>query len=80
MIVQLLKHKGQIIGLLKLLVEKTKSERGYTGTGRMISRIVNTLAGTYPINTRLVNTDEWEDPGAHIFIIVGLLFLILCRF
>ncbi|KAF8971500.1 armadillo-type protein [Flammula alnicola] len=51
-----------IIGLLALLVEKTKSERGYTGTGRLITRILNTIGGTYPLNTRFVNTSEWDDP------------------
>jgi proteasome activator subunit 4 len=44
-------------------VEKTKSERGYTGTGRLITRILNTIGSTYPLNTRFLNTDEWEDLG-----------------
>ncbi|KAF9474298.1 hypothetical protein BDN70DRAFT_884955 [Pholiota conissans] len=57
----LLPYKHEIIGLLALLVEKTKSERGYTGTGRMIIRILNTIGNTYPLNTRFVNTDEWDD-------------------
>jgi proteasome activator subunit 4 len=56
-------YKRQIIGLLTLLVEKTKSERGYTGTGRLITRILHTVGGTYPLNTRFLNTDEWEDLG-----------------
>ncbi|CAA7258771.1 unnamed protein product [Cyclocybe aegerita] len=59
----LLVHKAQIIGLLGLLVEKTKSERGYTGTGRLITRILGTIGGVYPLNTRFVNTKEWEDPN-----------------
>ncbi|KDR84826.1 hypothetical protein GALMADRAFT_233236 [Galerina marginata CBS 339.88] len=59
----LLPHKRQIIGLLALLVEKTKSERGYTGTGRLVTRILNTIGGTYPLNTRFVNTKEWDDPS-----------------
>jgi proteasome activator subunit 4 len=28
-----LKHKEQVLDLLSLLVEKTKGERGYSGTG-----------------------------------------------
>ncbi|KAF8887975.1 hypothetical protein CPB84DRAFT_1684385 [Gymnopilus junonius] len=58
----LLPHRRQILRLLTILVEKTKSERGYTGTGRLITRILNTIGGTYPLNTRFVNTQEWEDP------------------
>ncbi|KAF9568547.1 hypothetical protein CPC08DRAFT_654918 [Agrocybe pediades] len=59
----LLSHKKQIIGLLALLVDKTKSERGYTGTGRLVTRVLNTLGGTYPLNTRFVNSNEWNDPN-----------------
>lgn len=57
----LLKHKEAIIDLLVLLVDKTKSERGYSGTGRLITRLMNTLSGVYPINSRFVNPDVWED-------------------
>jgi hypothetical protein len=60
---QLLKHRRQIISLLRLLIDKTKSERGYSATGRLLSRVLHTLAGIYPINSRFVNTDEWENPG-----------------
>ncbi|KAF8213422.1 hypothetical protein K438DRAFT_1750713 [Mycena galopus ATCC 62051] len=58
-----LKHKDQILGLLSLLVEKTKGERGYSGTGRLLSRLLHNLAGVYPINSRFVNTSEWQDPA-----------------
>ncbi|PSR80951.1 hypothetical protein PHLCEN_2v6586 [Hermanssonia centrifuga] len=58
----LLKYREQFIELVSLLVDKTKSERGYTGTGRLISRILHTVASVYPINTRFVNTDKWNDP------------------
>lgn len=63
---QLLTHKEKILGLLKLLVEKTKSERGYTGTGRLITRILNTIGGTYPLNSRFMNTEEWDDPSTSL--------------
>ncbi|KAF9459432.1 hypothetical protein BDZ94DRAFT_1312356 [Collybia nuda] len=59
----LLKYKQQIINLLTLLVDKTKGERGYTSTGRLVTRVLHTVAGVYPLNSRFVNTDEWEDPG-----------------
>lgn len=64
---QLLKYKPQILNLLALLVDKTKSERGYTSTGRLISRVLHTVAGVYPLNSRFVNSDEWTDPGALLF-------------
>ncbi|KAF5337321.1 hypothetical protein D9611_003207 [Ephemerocybe angulata] len=58
----LVKHKETILRLLAMLVEKTKSERGYTSTGRLISRILDALHSTYPLDTRLVNPSEWNDP------------------
>lgn len=60
---QLVKHKEQILVLLLLLIDKTKSERGYTGTGRLITRMLQTLTSVYPLNSRFVNTAEWDDPG-----------------
>ncbi|KAJ7666470.1 hypothetical protein B0H17DRAFT_1162570 [Mycena rosella] len=57
----ILKHKEQVLQLLSLLVEKTKGERGYSGTGRLIARILHNVAGVYPINSRFVNTSEWLD-------------------
>ncbi|KIY51336.1 hypothetical protein FISHEDRAFT_37321 [Fistulina hepatica ATCC 64428] len=55
----LLPHKEEILHVLKLLVERTKSERGYTGTGRLITRIVYTLSAVYPDNPRYINTKDW---------------------
>jgi proteasome activator subunit 4 len=49
--------------LIKLLVDKTLGERGFSGTGRLITRVLNTLSNTYPINGRYVNEDEWSSPG-----------------
>lgn len=63
-------YKDQIISLISLLIEKTKAERGYTGTGRLINRILHTLAGVYPINSRFVNPETWEDPGMYIYLMV----------
>ncbi|TCD70651.1 hypothetical protein EIP91_002372 [Steccherinum ochraceum] len=58
----LLKYKAEFIDLITLLIDKTKSERGYTGTGRLINRILHTIAGVYPVNARFVNADEWDSP------------------
>jgi proteasome activator subunit 4 len=51
------------MGLLSLLADKTFSERGYSGTGRLIQRVLSTLVGVYPLNARFVNTDEWNSEG-----------------
>ncbi|KAH7927359.1 hypothetical protein BV22DRAFT_1031842 [Leucogyrophana mollusca] len=59
----LLKHKETIIGLFDLLVDKTKSERGYTGAGHLITRVMHTLASVYPLNSRFVNDIEWNEPN-----------------
>ncbi|KAI0067754.1 hypothetical protein BV25DRAFT_1834775 [Artomyces pyxidatus] len=52
----LLKHKSEIIELLTILVDKTLSERGYNETGRLITRILATLSGVYPVN--IPSTEE----------------------
>ncbi|KAJ7462735.1 armadillo-type protein [Mycena galericulata] len=58
-----LKHREQVLGLLSLLVDKTRGERGYSGTGRLLGRVLHNVAGVYPINSRFVNTKEWFDPA-----------------
>ncbi|KAJ7630604.1 hypothetical protein FB45DRAFT_746590 [Roridomyces roridus] len=58
-----LKYREQVLGLLSLLVDKTKGERGYSGTGRLLGRILHNVAGTYPLNSRFVNHSEWVDPA-----------------
>jgi proteasome activator subunit 4 len=51
--------------LLSLLANKTFSERGYSGTGRLVQRVLNTLVGVYPLNARFVNTDMWNSEGMY---------------
>ncbi|KAI0961210.1 hypothetical protein AcV7_000369 [Taiwanofungus camphoratus] len=58
----LLKYRRQLIELLSILIDKTKSERGYSGTGRLISRVLSTLASVYPLNARFLNSAEWDEP------------------
>ncbi|ESK98497.1 membrane protein [Moniliophthora roreri MCA 2997] len=55
----LLKSRDQIINLILMLVEMTKSERGYSSAGQLITRVLHTLVGVYPLNSRFVNSDEW---------------------
>ncbi|KAH9937428.1 ARM repeat-containing protein [Fomitopsis serialis] len=58
--VVLLKYKPEILALTSLLVEKTKSERGYSSSGRLLNRILSTLTTVYPVNNRCVNTKDWN--------------------
>ncbi|KAJ3798132.1 hypothetical protein GGU11DRAFT_782291 [Lentinula aff. detonsa] len=58
---ELLGHKDTIISLIQLLVDKTKNERGYSGTGHLITRVLYTLTGVYPHDSRFVNASEWND-------------------
>ena len=58
-----MKHKALILELLHVLVDKTKSERGYSSAGRLLTRLLHTLSGVYPLNSRFVNTDEWDSEG-----------------
>lgn len=60
---QLLKHKEDIINLLSLLLNKTKSERGYSGTAAIVSRVMHTLSGVYPTDNRFVDGDLWAQSG-----------------
>ena len=59
----MLKYKDDILNLLLLLMEKTKSERGFSSAGRLMTRIMHTLSEVYPLNSRFVNTEEWNEPG-----------------
>ncbi|PCH33382.1 hypothetical protein WOLCODRAFT_21973 [Wolfiporia cocos MD-104 SS10] len=64
-----LKHKKELMELISLLLERTKSERGYSAAGRLFNRIVYTLTSVYPMNGRFVNSSEWDSPDfdrAHI--------------
>ncbi|KAJ2928817.1 hypothetical protein H1R20_g8194, partial [Candolleomyces eurysporus] len=64
----MLKHKTEIVRVLKLLVDKTKTERGYTSTGRLITRILGAINSIYALSSRFVNDDEWNDSvfeGSH---------------
>ena len=60
-------------------MEKTKSERGYTSAGRMITRILSTVSDIYPLNSRFVNTEEWNDPG-QLYLMMFCLTYIIAEF
>ncbi|KAF9648519.1 ARM repeat-containing protein [Thelephora ganbajun] len=59
----LITHKQSLLDLFNLLIEKTKSKRGYSTSGGILSHLLSTLTGTYPLDTRFVNSEEWDSPG-----------------
>lgn len=56
-----------MLELVNLLIDKTKSERGYSSAGRLLTRLLHTLSGVYPLNSRFVNTSEWESEGKLVY-------------
>ncbi len=44
-------------------MEYPKNERGYSGAGRLIIRLLHNLAGIYTLEERFVNPADWEDEG-----------------
>jgi proteasome activator subunit 4 len=65
---QALRHRVTLLDVIRILQEKTLSERGYSATGRMVHRLLLTLSTVYPRYGRFVNTDEWESIGANVAI------------
>ncbi|KAJ7783436.1 hypothetical protein DFH07DRAFT_995453, partial [Mycena maculata] len=55
-----LAYKDELISLLKLLHEKTFSNRGFAWSGKLLSNTLLTLTHTYPLENRFVNPDEWN--------------------
>lgn len=56
----LLKHKEELISLLKVMNEHCKTERGYTTTGRVLAIMLVSLTNIWSRDSRTVNKDEWE--------------------
>ncbi|CAE6462385.1 unnamed protein product [Rhizoctonia solani] len=59
---ELLDHKEDILKLFKLLIQHCYNERGYSGTGRIISKIMHTLTSIYPLHSYFLNVDDWYSP------------------
>ncbi|KAJ1310179.1 hypothetical protein OPQ81_006923 [Rhizoctonia solani] len=56
---ELLNHRQDILKLFKLLIQHCYNERGYSGTGRIISKVLHTLTSIYPLHSYFLNFDEW---------------------
>ncbi|KAJ7225820.1 hypothetical protein GGX14DRAFT_422501 [Mycena pura] len=55
-----LPYKDRLISLLKLLHEKTFSNRGFSWSGKLLCNTLLTLTHTYPSENKFVNPDEWN--------------------
>lgn len=60
---QLLPYKKVMIDTLKLMTEYIKSERGYSGASRLVTRMLNSLTSVTPLSGRFVGADEWDSQG-----------------
>ncbi|KAF8649879.1 hypothetical protein AX16_005641 [Volvariella volvacea WC 439] len=55
-----LQHQESFMSILRLLHDKTFTERGYSWSGRLLSSLLLTLTLVYPLETKLVNPEEWS--------------------
>ncbi|KAJ7275353.1 hypothetical protein B0H12DRAFT_1086888 [Mycena haematopus] len=58
----ILAYEEELISLLRLLHDKTFSNRGFAWSGKLLSNTLLTLTHTYPSENRFVNPDEWNSP------------------
>jgi proteasome activator subunit 4 len=55
----ILPYKQQIKDVLRLLLDKTFSKRGFAWTGRLLFSVLLSCTHTYPLENRWVNPEEW---------------------
>ncbi|PVF98837.1 hypothetical protein CPB86DRAFT_757643 [Serendipita vermifera] len=60
---RILPYKDELKDLLRLLLDKTYSKRGYQWASRLLYSILLACTNTYPLDDRFVNADEWHSPG-----------------
>lgn len=54
------KYRKRLLALLCLLHDKTRSKRGFSWTGKLISSLLLTLTHTYPLENKFVNPAAWK--------------------
>lgn len=62
-LVKILRHKEQILALLNSLTNQVKNERGYSGTGRLLTRVVHSIGEIYTLDEKFLNESEWDSKG-----------------
>jgi proteasome activator subunit 4 len=58
----ILPYRQQIKDVLRLLLDKTFSKRGFAWTGRLLFSVLLSCTHTYPLENRWVNPEEWYSP------------------
>jgi proteasome activator subunit 4 len=59
----LLKYQDELVALLRFMIEKCKSERGYTFAGRLVSNLLGNLSTIWPLDTRSTDKERWNSEG-----------------
>lgn len=57
----ILPYKDDLLDLMQLVCDYTKTERGYSFSARLVQRLLLCLVSIYPSEQRFVNADEWEN-------------------
>lgn len=65
---QVVKYRKRLLALLCLLHDKTRSKRGFSWTGKLISSLLLTLTHTYPLENKFVNPAAWKSEGLSIIL------------
>ncbi|KAI9007626.1 hypothetical protein DFJ74DRAFT_365690 [Hyaloraphidium curvatum] len=58
---EMLRRLPLVEPLLELTLDKCKSDRGFRYAGKLLRRIVKSLVDVYPLETRCVDPQRWED-------------------
>ena len=64
---------------MRILVANTKNERGYSGSGRLVGRVLAALTWVYALDQRFVNPDEWESESQCKISIIYSALILVCH-
>jgi proteasome activator subunit 4 len=56
----ILLYKDELLDLMQVVCDHTKTERGYSFAARLVQRLLLCLVSIYPREQRFVNEDEWK--------------------
>ena len=60
----MIQYKNELFDVFRQLIEHAKNERGFSGAGRVLMRLLHNIGGVYTAEERFVNEDEWESSSA----------------
>jgi len=56
----LLPHRHRLLALLRVVTDKTQTERGYSFAARLVQRLITSLVGIYPGEQRAWSPEQWD--------------------